>query len=133
MKKGMSTWLIVGGAVVLVGALGFILLRKPKEEQSSGNTGVANPPSPSGTGGVVVDNTAPSAASNYEVMGFVQKKNTPNVSVLKDSTLFSGVAKKLESFTSVYARPSTKSGWWEVSEDGTTLLGYVPNGTLRKL
>jgi hypothetical protein len=82
-------------------------------------------------GGVVVSNTPIEAA--YEHMGFVQKSNTPLVSILKDPTLFSGVVKKVESFTSTYARPSSKNGWWEVSDDGVTTIGYVPNGVLRKI
>lgn len=132
MKKGMGPWLIVGGAVVVIGVLGFILLRKPKEQQTSGNTGSTTPETlPTTSGTDVVTTPAPSGPS-FEVMGFVQKSNTPNVNILKGPTLFSGVAKKVESFTTIYARPS-KSGWFEVSEDGTTTLGYVPNGTLRKL
>jgi hypothetical protein len=131
MKKGMTTWLIVGGAVVLIGTLGFILLRKPKDKAP--NSSANNTPSPNTNdgGGVVVSNTPTEAA--YENMGFVQKSNTPLVAILKDPTLFSGVVKKVESFTSTFARPSSKSGWWEVSDDGVTTIGYVPNGTLRKL
>lgn len=131
----MGPWLIVGGAVVVIGVLGFILLRKPKEQQTSGNTGDTIPETlPTTSGTDVVTTPAPQAPSGpkFEVMGFVQKSNTPNVNILKGPTLFSGVAKKVESFTTIYARPS-KSGWFEVSEDGTTTLGYVPNGTLRKL
>ena len=130
MKKGMTTWLIVGGAVVLIGALGFILLRKPKDKETTGGGDVMPKPN-TNDGGVVVSNTPTEAA--YENMGFVQKSNTPLVSILKDPTLFSGVVKKVENFTSIYARPSSKSGWIEVSDDGVALLGYVPNGTLRKL
>ena len=131
MKKGMTTWLIVGGAVVLIGAVGFILLRKPKDQEPTATDDVL-PKTNTNDGGsnVVVNNTPTEAA--YENMGFVQKSNTPLVAILKDPTLFSGVVKKVESFTSIYARPS-KSGWYEVSEDGVTTLGYVPNGTLRKL
>ena len=127
----MTTWLIVGGAVVLVGALGFVLLRKPKEDAA--NTGANNPnSSTTGTGEIIVDNTKPSGSA-YEVMGFVQKSNTPLVAILKGPMLLSGKLKDVESFTSIYARPSNKSGWWEVSDDGVTTIGYVPNGTLRKL
>ncbi len=85
------------------------------------------------SGGVVIDAPKPEVSGpSFEIMGFVQKSNTPNVNILSGPTLFSGTAKKVESFTTIYARPS-KSGWFEVSEDGTTTLGYVPNGTLRKL
>jgi hypothetical protein len=134
MKKGMGTWLIVGGAVVVIGALGFFLLRKPKDKKNSdaGND-VMSAPNPNTSGGILVDAPKPEVSGpSYEVMGFVQKSNTPNVNILNGQTLFSGIAKKVESFTTIYARPS-KSGWFEVSEDGVTTLGYVPNGTLRKL
>ena len=130
MKKGMGTWLIVGGAVVLIGTLGFFLLRKPKEKAPTGSADNMPKPNTNDGGGVIVSNT-PTEAS-YELLGFVQKSNTPNVNILKGPTLFSAIAKKVESFTTIYARPS-KSGWFEVSDDGTTTLGYVPNGTLRKL
>jgi hypothetical protein len=131
MKKGMGTWLIVGGAVVVIGALGFFLLRKPKDDKKSdASNDVMSPPN---TSGGVIDAPKPEVSGpSFELMGFVQKKNTPNVNILSGPTLFSGIAKKVESFTTIYARPS-KSGWFEVSEDGTTTLGYVPNGTLRKL
>lgn len=131
MKKGMTTWLIVGGAVVLIGTIGFILLRKPKDKAPSGSGDNLPKPNTNDGGSVIVGNTPSEAA--YEVMGFVQKSNTPLVAILKDPTLFSGVVKKVENFTSIYARPSSKSGWFEVSDDGVSLLGYVPNGTLRKL
>ena len=131
MKKGMTTWLIVGSAVVLIGTLGFILLRKPKDKEPTGSNDDIKKPNTNDSGGVVVSNTPTEAA--YEHMGFVQKSNTPLVSILKDPTLFSGVVKKVESFTSTFARPSSKSGWWEVSDDGVTTIGYVPNGTLRKI
>ncbi len=130
----MGTWLIVGGAVVVIGALGFFLLRKPKDKKNSdaGND-VMSAPNPNTSGGILVDAPKPEVSGpSYEVMGFVQKSNTPNVNILNGQTLFSGIAKKVESFTTIYARPS-KSGWFEVSEDGVTTLGYVPNGTLRKL
>ncbi len=127
----MTTWLIVGGAVVLIGAVGFFLLRKPKEKATTGGGDVTPMPNTNDGGSVVVSNTP--IETPYEVMGFVQKSNTPLVAILKDPTLFSGVVKKVESFTSIYARPSSKSGWIEVSDDGVALLGYVPNGTLRKL
>jgi hypothetical protein len=132
MKKGMGTWLIVGGAVVVIGALGFFLLRKPKgDKKSDASNDVMS--SPNTSGGIVIDAPKPEVSGpSFEVMGFVQKSNTPNVNILSGPTLFSGIAKKVESFTTIYARPS-KSGWFEVSEDGTTTLGYVPNGTLRKL
>ena len=113
MKKGMTTWLIVGGAVVLIGTLGFILLRKPKEE--------------------VKEDPKEPTKSDYELFGFVQKSNTPNVSILKGPMLFSGTLKEVENFTSIYARPSSTKGWWEVSDDGKTTIGYVPDGTLRKI
>jgi hypothetical protein len=131
MKKGITPWLIVGGAVVLIGAVGFFLLRKPKDQAPKADDDVMPTSNTNDGGGVVVSNT-PSEAP-YENMGFVQKSNTPLVAILKEPTLFSGVVKKVESFTSTFARPSSKSGWWEVSDDGVTLLGYVPNGTLRKL
>jgi hypothetical protein len=134
MKKGMGTWLIVGGAVLVIGALGFILLRKPKDDKKSdASNDPMSPPNPNTSGGGVIDAPKPEVSGpSFELMGFVQKKNTPNVNILSGPTLFSGTAKKVESFTTIYARPS-KSGWFEVSEDGTTTLGYVPNGTLRKL
>ena len=127
----MTTWLIVGGAVVLIGTLGFILLRKPKDKAPKQSGDMVPMPNTNDGGSVVVSNTP--TETPYEVMGFVQKSNTPLVAILKDPTLFSGVVKKVESFTSIYARPSSKSGWIEVSDDGVALLGYVPNGTLRKL
>ena len=37
MKKNY-TWLIVGGAFVLIASLGFILLRKPKEKEGKGGS-----------------------------------------------------------------------------------------------
>jgi hypothetical protein len=131
MKKGMTTWLIVGGAVVLIGTLGFILLRKPKDKTPSGSGDNMPKPNTNDGGGVIVSNTPTEAA--YELMGFVQKSNTPFVTILKDPTLLSGEVKKVENFTAIFARPSSKSGWWEVSDDGVTTIGYVPNGTLRKL
>lgn len=131
MKKGMTPWLIVGGAVVLIGAVGFFLLRKPKEKATTGGGDVTPMPNTNDGGGVVVSNTP--IEKPFENMGFVQKSNTPFVSILKEPTLFSGQVKKVESFTSTFARPSSKNGWWEVSDDGVTTIGYVPNGTLRKL
>jgi LPXTG-motif cell wall-anchored protein len=132
MKKGMTTWLIVGGAVVLIGAVGFFLLRKPKEKATTGGGDVTPMPNTNDDGGGVVVSNTP-IEKPFENMGFVQKSNTPFVSILKDPTLFSGVVKKVESFTSTYARPSSKNGWWEVSDDGVTTIGYVPNGVLRKI
>jgi len=131
MKKGMTPWLIVGGAVVLIGAVGFFLLRKPKEKATTGGGDVTPMQNTNDGGGVVVSNTP--IEKPFENMGFVQKSNTPFVSILKEPTLFSGQVKKVESFTSTFARPSSKNGWWEVSDDGVTTIGYVPNGTLRKL
>jgi len=131
MKKGMTTWLIVGGAVVLIGTLGFILLRKPKGKAPSGSGDNMPKPNTNDGGGVIVSNTPTEAA--YELMGFVKKSNTPFITILKDPTLFSGEVKKVENFTAIFARPSSKSGWFEVSDDGVTTIGYVPNGTLRKI
>jgi hypothetical protein len=131
MKKGMTTWLIVGGAVVLIGTLGFILLRKPKDKEPTGSDDDMKKPNTNDGSGVVVTNTPTQAA--YELMGFVQKSNTPNVSILKGPMLFSGTLKEVENFTSIYARPSSTKGWWEVSDDGKTTIGYVPDGTLRKI
>ena len=127
----MTPWLIVGGAVVLIGAVGFFLLRKPKAKATTGGGDVTPMPNTNDDGGVVVSNTP--IEKPFENMGFVQKSNTPFVSILKEPTLFSGQVKKVESFTSTFARPSSKNGWWEVSDDGVTTIGYVPNGTLRKL
>jgi hypothetical protein len=132
MKKGMTTWLIVGGAVVLIGAVGFFLLRKPKGQESTSSADNTPNPTTNDAGSVVVVEETKPAEVPYVNMGFVQKSNTPLVTILKGPTLFSGQAKKVENFTTIYARPS-KSGWYEVSEDGVTTLGYVPNGTLRKL
>ncbi len=131
MKKGMTPWLIVGGAVVLIGAVGFFLLRKPKEKATTGGGDVTPMPNTNDGGGVVVSNTP--IEKPFVNMGFVQKSNTPFVSILKEPTLFSGQVKKVESFTSTFARPSNKNGWWEVSDDGVTTIGYVPNGVLRKI
>lgn len=135
MKKGMGTWLIVGGAVLVIGALGFILLRKPKDDKKSdASNDPMSPPNPNTSGGGVIGEPKPEVSGpSFELMGFVQKSNTPNVNILSSPTLFSGVVRQVESFTSIFARPSSKSGWWEVSDDRTTILGYVPNGTLRKM
>jgi len=127
----MTPWLIVGGAVVLIGAVGFFLLRKPKEKATTGGGDVTPMPNTNDGGGVVVSNTP--IEKPFVNMGFVQKSNTPFVSILKEPTLFSGQVKKVESFTSTFARPSNKNGWWEVSDDGVTTIGYVPNGVLRKI
>jgi hypothetical protein len=110
MKKGMGTWLIVGGAVLVIGALGFILLRKPKDDKKSdANNDVMSPSNDNTSGGGVVDAPKPEVSGpSFEIMGFVQKSNTPNVNILSGPTLFSGTAKKVESFTTIYARPSQK-------------------------
>lgn len=125
MKKEISTLLIVGGAVVVIGTLGYFLLRK--------NKNITNKPElkkPNTTDGLT--DTPLQQGPSFELMGFVQKTNTPNVNILSNPTLFSSIVKKVESFTSIYARPS-KNGFHEVSDDGTTIIGYVPNGMIRKL
>ena len=129
MKKINNTALIIGGAIVLIGGLAFMLLRKPKPKLNNADSNDN-----------VVDNTntntntAPvSSSKEFELVGFVQKPGVTNYSVLTAPFMFSGKKKDLESFTTVYARPSSTNGWMEVSEDNKTVLGYVPNLVLRKL
>lgn len=117
MKKLNTTTLIIGGAVFAIGVLGYFLLRKPKSKK--------NEP---------VDNTKPeSSPMAFEMVGFVQKPNDPTVSILTGPYAMASKVKELESFVTVYARPSSTKGWVEISEDNQTVLGYLPQEALRKL
>lgn len=117
MKKINTTTLIIGGAIILIGGLAYVLLRKPKSK-----------------GTEPVDNTKPeSSPMAFELVGLVQKANVPTVSVLTGPYGMASKVKDLESFVTVYARPSSTKGWVEISEDNQTVLGYLPQDALRKI
>jgi LPXTG-motif cell wall-anchored protein len=120
MKKN-NTWLIIGGAVVLIAGLGFVLLRKPKKDLTQPNQTL------------VPDQKPETSVKSFELVGFVQKPGLTTISVRTMPSFLSSTKKVLESFTTVYARPSSNKGWSEISEDNETVLGYLPNETLRKL
>lgn len=123
MKKINNTTLIIGGAIVLIGGLAFMLLRKPKSKLDDTTASDDK-----------VDTTKPeNSSSSFELVGFAQKPGSTSISVLKMPSLMSGVSKQLESFITVYARPASSKGWSEISEDNETILGYLPNEVLRKL
>jgi LPXTG-motif cell wall-anchored protein len=120
MKKN-TTWLIIGGAVVLIAGLGFVLLRKPKKNLTEPNQTSEEEKKPE------------ASLVSFELVGFVKNPALQTISVRSMPSFVSDTKKVLESFTTVYARPSSNKGWSEISEDNETVLGYVPNETLRKL
>jgi LPXTG-motif cell wall-anchored protein len=124
MKKN-KVWFIIGGAVVLIAGLGFILLRKPKEKEEEGGSVIEVDPT--------AQKPETSTQLSFELVGFAQKPGVTTISVRTSPNLISSTKKNLESFITVYARPSNVKGWSEVSEDNETVLGYVPNEVLRKL
>ena len=103
--------------------MAFVLLRKPKAKKE--DVGSSNVP---------MNDTKPENSQvPFELVGFVQKPGLTSISVRQFPSFMSGTSKNLESFVTVYARPSSSKAWSEISEDNQTVLGYLPNEVLRKL
>jgi LPXTG-motif cell wall-anchored protein len=148
MKKNY-TWLIVGGAVVLIAGLGFILLRKPKEKEgkggSAGSVIEVDPTAPTGsTGSTATELTeeqknaliAANVALTNPLLGLFlntgsskqayQVKTLGNKLNIRKTPSGTGVlVKQVANGSTLYGNPSQIAGWYEVSEDGSKMIGYA--------
>jgi LPXTG-motif cell wall-anchored protein len=149
MKKNY-TWLIVGGAVVLIAGLGFILLRKPKEKEvksGSGGSVIEVDPTapPTGSTGstatqlteeqknaLIAANLAltnPFAAlflnTGTSKQAYQVKTLGSKLNIRKTPSGTGVLVKQVANGSTLYGNPSQVAGWYEVSEDGSKMIGYA--------
>lgn len=142
MKKNY-TWLIVGGAVVLIAGLGFILLRKPKEKEEKVGSVVEVDPtaSLSSTSTELTEEQknaiiAANVALTNPILGLFmntgaskqayQVKTLGNKLNIRKTPSGTGVlVKQVANGSTLYGNPSQVAGWYEVSEDGSKIIGYA--------
>ena len=151
MKKASSgTIILVVSTIAVIGVLGLLLLKKPP--MVTPPTGKdTTPPPPSNdvankifNAGKSVGDIISGAVTNVLSVGDLQKGanqyelyaiNTSgdNLNVRSTPSLKGAIVTQLESFVSIFARPSNVKGWSEVSNDKNSILGYVSTQYLRKL
>jgi hypothetical protein len=151
MKKASNgTIILVVSTIAVIGVLGFLLLKKPP--MVTPPTGKdTTPPPPSNdvankifNAGKSVGDIISGAVTNVLSVGDLKKGanqyelyaiNTTgdNLNVRSTPSLKGAIVTQLESFVSIFARPSNVKGWSEVSNDKNSILGYVSTQYLRKL
>ncbi len=151
MKKASSgTIILVVTTIAVIGVLGLLLLKKPPVVAPPIGKDTTPPP-PSNdiaskifNAGKSVGDIISGAVTNVLSVGDLQKGanqyelyaiNTTgdNLNVRSTPSLKGTIVTQLESFVSIFARPSNVKGWSEVSNDKNSLLGYVSTQYLRKL
>jgi len=151
MKKASSgTIILVVSTIAVIGVLGFLLLKKPP--MVAPPTGKdTTPPPPSNdvsnkiiNAGKSVGDIISGTITNVLNVGDLKKGanqyelyaiNTTgdNLNVRSKPSSKGAIVTQLESFVSIFARPSNVKGWSEVSNDKNSILGYVSTQYLRKL
>lgn len=149
-KASKGTIILVVSTIAVIGVLGFLLLKKPP--MVTPPTGKdTTPPPPSNdvankifNAGKSVGDIISGAVTNVLSVGDLKKGanqyelyaiNTTgdNLNVRSTPSLKGAIVTQLESFVSIFARPSNVKGWSEVSNDKNSILGYVSTQYLRKL
>ena len=152
MKKASSgTIILVVTTIAVIGVLGLLLLKKPLVVAPPIGGKDTTPPPPSNdiaskivNAGKSVGDIISGAFTNVLSVGDLQKGanqyelyaiNTTgdNLNVRSTPSLKGAIVAQLESFVSIFARPSNVKGWSEVSNDKNSILGYVSTQYLRKL
>lgn len=150
MKKASSgTIILVVTTIAVISVLGFLLLKKPP--MVAPPTGKDTTPPPSNdvaskifNAGKSVGDIISGAVTNVLNVGDLKKGanqyelyaiNTTgdNLNVRSKPSSKGAIVTQLESFVSIFARPSNVKGWSEVSNDKNSILGYVSTQYLRKL
>lgn len=150
MKKASSgTIILVVTTIAVIGVLGLLLLKKPP--MVAPPTGKDTIPPPSNdvaskifNAGKSVGDIISGTITNVLSVGDLKKGanqyelyaiNTTgdNLNVRSKPSSKGAIVTQLESFVSIFARPSNVKGWSEVSNDKNSILGYVSTQYLRKL
>jgi hypothetical protein len=151
MKKASSgTIILVVSTIAVIGVLGFLLLKKPKVvAPPTGKDTTPPPPSNDVSNKIInagksVGDIISGTITNVLNVGDLKKGanqyelyaiNTTgdNLNVRSKPSSKGAIVTQLESFVSIFARPSNVKGWSEVSNDKNSILGYVSTQYLRKL
>lgn len=113
MKKQTKKALLIGLPLLLGGIIVYSQLRKKTPTPKT-------PPSP-----------IPSPSTPFE--NYKVDTLATNLNVRSQPTTTSSMIDSLPKGTVIKARPSTASGWFEYSKDGSTRTGFVSGQYLKKV
>lgn len=147
MKESTKILVIGGLAIAAVSVVGFLMLRKPKEEPTSNSGNVNEGTTPSEMteeqkNALVSANLAltnPFAAlfvnsgSGTASKQIYQVKTLGgNLNIRKTPSSSGVLVKKVANGSSLFGKPSKNAGWFEVSEDGKSNIGFASSVYLVK-
>ena len=124
MNKNLKLGLFVGVPVLVGGYFAYKYFTRPSDKVTLPEQQV-DPV----TGEVITISPAPTTNPFQQ---YVVKTLVSNLNVRQSPNTSSAIVASLKKGSSVYARPSSTSGWFEYSADGSNVTGFVSSMYLSK-